>query len=141
MKMNGSRRLFTIGYGGATVDRLVAALKAENIFTLVDVRTYPRTRIPGFGKAQLQERLPLSHIEYIHVKELGAANWNDSRPGARADLLNDENKGLQILAEILEQGPVAIMCAEKDYRACHRNYIAERLKAESPDVRVRHLVP
>ena len=134
-------QLFTIGYGGASVEGLIAALTAEHVVTLVDVRTMPRTRVPGFGKAALQISLPANQIAYRHVRELGAANWQDASPGARSDLLNDEPAGLRILAELVADHPVALMCAEKDHRACHRSYIAEQLTALVPDLRVQHLRP
>lgn len=132
-------RLYTIGYGGANVDQLIATLQAKQIGTLVDVRTMPRTRIPGFSKAQLRVSLLAQQIVYRHVPELGAANWRDTSPVARNDLLNNESAGLRLLAALVTQQPVAIMCAEKDHRACHRSYIADRLLVELPGLAVQHL--
>ena len=51
--------LCTIGYGGRSLAEVMAMLIAAEVPLLVDVRTTPWTRLPGFGKHELARALPL----------------------------------------------------------------------------------
>ena len=115
-------------------------LKSAGVKTLVDIRSRPSSRIPGFSKSSLAKWLPAEGIDYVHLWTLGAANWQDSSTAARRDLLNDEPAGLEALVAILVEGPAAIMCAEKRYTSCHREYVAERMKESVARLGVSHLV-
>ena len=115
-------------------------LQSAGVKTLADIRSRPSSRIPGFSKSSLAQWLSVESIEYVHLWTLGAANWQDSSTAARSDLLNDEPAGLEALAAILAEGSAAIMCAEKLYTSCHREYVAERMKESVAGLEVIHLV-
>ena len=132
--------LYTIGYGGRTADQLVAVLQEHRISVLVDVRASPRSRVPAFNKTPLAHHLDGWGITYHHLQALGNANRNGG-PDAPV-LLVDEAAGLAELRHILDtwnrpadMPGVAIMCAERDHRGCHRTYIAERM----PGCEIVHL--
>ena len=105
---------------------------------LVDVRAVPRSRIPGFGKGELARLLLAENITYHHVEALGNANRN-AGPGAPIRLV-DETSGLSALLDILSRYEVAIMCAERDYKYCHRSYIADHVLVTNPNIRVVHII-
>ena len=138
--MDANKCLYTIGYGGRGPREMAGMLKSAWVKTLVDIRSRPSSRIPGFSKSSLAQWLSAEGIEYVHLWTLGAANWQDSSTAARSDLLNDEPAGLEALAAILVEGPTAIMCAEKRYTSCHREYVAERMKKSVAGLEVSHLV-
>eukprot|EP00878_Enallax_costatus_P042529 GHUV01049918.1.p1 GENE.GHUV01049918.1~~GHUV01049918.1.p1 ORF type:complete len:102 (+),score=1.50 GHUV01049918.1:58-363(+) len=68
------RVLWTIGHSTHTQEQLVELLRHNNIRTLVDVRTIPKSsRNPQFNKDELTEVLPQQYgINYVWMgKELG----------------------------------------------------------------------
>lgn len=117
--------IYTIGYGGRSPAIVTALLKEHDVAVLVDVRASPRSRVPGFNKNSLAQHMEACGITYHHVEALGNANRN-AGPDAPVHLV-DEATGLRVLRELLDQQAVAIMCAERDHRGCHRTYIAERM--------------
>jgi uncharacterized protein (DUF488 family) len=80
--------VYTIGHSTRTFDELVAALKAHNIRTLVDIRSFPVSRrMPHFNREALEVELPKRGIAYVWMKELG---------GRRKKIRNDSpNTGLR----------------------------------------------
>ena len=80
--------VYTIGHSTRTFDDLVAALKAHNIRTLVDIRSFPMSRrMPHFNRESLEVELPQQGITYVWMKELG---------GRRKKIRNDSpNTGLR----------------------------------------------
>ncbi len=74
--------LFTIGYEGAAVRDVVAALAAAGAATLVDVRALPLSRKPGFSKRQLAAEMDAAGRGYVHLRGLGTPK--PGRDAARA---------------------------------------------------------
>lgn len=129
--------LFTIGYEGATVDGLVAALQTAGVRTLVDVRAVPLSRKPGFSKKALAARLAEAGIGYRHMQRLGTPP--DGRAAARkgdhggleriylAHLeASDAQAQLAELAALARAEPVALLCFERCPEDCHRSLLADR---------------
>src|SRR6478672_8929009 len=64
--------LFTIGHSTRPLEEFIAMLSANNVDTLVDVRTVPKSRHnPQFAGAELALSLPAAGIEYRHEPALG----------------------------------------------------------------------
>ena len=64
--------LYTIGHSTRTLEELIAALKAHEIETLVDIRSFPVSRrLPHFNRESLEAALPAAGIRYVWMKELG----------------------------------------------------------------------
>ena len=80
--------IYTIGHSTRTFDELVAALQAQGIRTLVDIRSFPMSRrLPHFNRESLEVELPKHGIDYVWMKELG---------GRRKKIRNDSpNTGLR----------------------------------------------
>src|ERR1019366_5336604 len=135
--------VYTIGHSTRTLNELVAALKAHNIRTLVDIRSFPMSRrMPHFNRESLELELPKQGIAYVWMKELGGRRKkirNDSpNTGLRNDsfrnyadyMLTDEfAQGGERLLEIPAGGNTAIMCAERMYFQCHRMLVSDYLTA------------
>ena len=64
-------RLYTIGYQGASIDGLIAALKTAGVETLIDVRAVPASRRPEFSKRNLTASLEAAGLTYVHLVGLG----------------------------------------------------------------------
>ncbi|MGA3316269.1 MAG: DUF488 domain-containing protein [Candidatus Korobacteraceae bacterium] len=140
--------VYTIGHSTRTLNELVAALKAHNIRTLVDIRSFPMSRrMPHFNRESLELELPKQGIAYVWMKELGGRRKkirNDSpNTGLRNDsfrnyadyMLTDEfAQGVERLLEITDGGNTAIMCAERVYFQCHRMLVSDYLTAHGHTV-------
>ncbi|NJM33453.1 MAG: DUF488 domain-containing protein [Rhodomicrobium sp.] len=61
----------TIGYEGASVEELVAALKAARVTRIVDIRESPYSRRREFCREALAAALADYGIGYTHIRELG----------------------------------------------------------------------
>lgn len=145
-------RLTTIGYEGAAVHAVVAALAAAGIEVLVDVRIRAQSRKPGLSKSSLAAELARAGIEYEHLRDLGtpldirgefrAGNLDEGRARYREYLLEDldARAALTRLIAMAQERPTAILCFERDERTCHRLVICEEL-ARSHDLHVEHLRP
>jgi uncharacterized protein (DUF488 family) len=158
-------RLVTVGVYGFTAERFLVALEQAKVDVLLDVRQRRGVRGPEYAWAnsrRLQQALTEHGIAYEHLKEL--APTSEIRAGqyaadaaageskrARTELSDDfkrayvelilepaDLKGL--LAGFDDSITAALLCVERDPRACHRSLIAERLAADH-GVPVEHLVP
>jgi uncharacterized protein (DUF488 family) len=146
---NKKFRIFTIGYEGATVPELIAALQKAGVGRVIDVRALPLSRRPGFSKSSLKTALEASGIEYVHLKALGTPA--DGRAAARAGRHEDLERiyaGQLELPEALAQSgqmlvlvaekPSALLCMEREPAHCHRRLL---LNAVAPEAEVVHLHP
>lgn len=144
--------VYTIGYEGASPEALVAALAAAGIATLVDVRAVAGSRRKAFCKGALRDTLAAAGIGYVHLPGLGTPK--EGRDAARAgredafrrvfarhmetDAFADD---FGRLAELVRgQGPVCLMCLERDPARCHRTIVADAL-AGGTGARIEALIP
>ena len=136
--------LISLGYEGRTADELIVTLVRQNVSVLVDVRLTPLSRKPGLSKRRLADALQAADISYVHLPALGnpKANREPFRTGDPKSrrlfrtLLSAQpaTEALAHVAELLDDGAVAILCFERDHRCCHRHLVAEALQAVRPAV-------
>jgi uncharacterized protein (DUF488 family) len=158
-------RLVTVGVYGFTVERFLAALKQAGVDVLLDVRQRRGVRGSEYAWAnsqRLQQALAESGIAYRHLKQLAPTSEIRAAQYA-ADAAIGEGKRTRtelsdafkrayveqilepadlggLLADLDGSITVALLCVERDPRACHRSLIADRLAADH-GVPVEHLVP
>jgi uncharacterized protein (DUF488 family) len=140
--------IHTIGHSTRSLSELISALQAHGIKTLVDIRSFPMSRrLPHFNRENLEQELPESGIAYRWLQQLGGrrkrimsdspnvALRNDSFRNYADYMLTDEfETGVADLLRIAQQGPVAIMCAERVYFRCHRMLVSDYLTAHGHEV-------
>jgi uncharacterized protein (DUF488 family) len=131
--------LFTIGYGGRTFEQFMAALKANRIEYLIDVRTAPYSKFkPEFSKDLLQYHVERAGIHYLFMGD--ALGGQPKDPACHTDGKVDYDKvrsqpwfqkGVERLRKACEQRHrVALMCSEGRPEQCHRSkLIGEALAA------------
>ena len=136
-----ARRVFTIGYEGATQPELIGALKAAGVERVIDVRAVPASRRPGFSKNILAAGLREAGIDYIHLKALGtpAEGREAARKGRHGEMariyaeqLETPEAALQSaqMLELAAEKPSALLCYERDPAACHRSVLREAVMEE-----------
>ncbi len=129
-------RIWTIGHTSRTAEELRALLAEHAITLLLDVRSSPWSRRhPWHGRDELESSLKAAGIEYRWMgSELGGLR----EEGFEAHRASDEYQAA--LRELLQaaERPAALFCAERDYRHCHRRWIAEDLVARG--ARVWHIL-
>jgi len=142
-------KIFTIGHSTLKLNNFIAILLINRIKCLVDVRSYPSSKIvPWFNKDALKEKLAKFDIEYIHIPELGGRRHylNIHHPSltsksfssyAEYMMTDDFKKGIKILKHIARQCRTAYMCSEAVWWRCHRRMISDRL--EFDNFQVYHL--
>ena len=128
------RRLFTIGYEGASLDDFIKTLEIAGVDLLLDVRELPMSRRKGFSKTALGEAVAGAGMEYRHEKKLGSPKSIRHRLYADGDYVRffqDFRTYLKTQSELLTElanelsGNVALMCYERDPNTCHRTAVAE----------------
>jgi uncharacterized protein (DUF488 family) len=145
--------VFTVGHSSHTLERFAELLRGHGVAQVADVRRWPRSRRhPHFDDDALAVELAPAGIAYAHLPELGghrdpvAGSVNDGWPqpafNGYADHLGSEEfaRGLARLAELRAARVTAVMCAEGDWRRCHRQLLADVLVARE-GVEVVHIGP
>lgn len=143
--------LFTIGYEASTLPAVLAALKSAGVGLLIDVRAVAASRKPGFSKKLLAASLDEAGIRYLHLQALGTPK--PGRDAARAGRVAEMHRIFRAhmasdrpQAELAQAKAAAsaakscLLCFERDHRACHRELVAEMIRADTGQ-QVIHLTP
>jgi uncharacterized protein (DUF488 family) len=133
--------LFTIGHSNRTYDELVAALRAWDVETLVDIRHFTMSRAnPQFNASELAKKLPRAGLRYVEMRALGGrrgksktakparnAAWENASFKNYADYAEtpEFQRALRELLALAKRSTCAIMCAEVLWWRCHRRIVAD----------------
>ena len=148
-------QIFTIGHSCHPLGTFVWLLRQHGIEALVDIRRYPGSkRHPHFSREDLSASLSEEGIEYHWLEALGGhRKRRQGDPPSRNRGIEDESfrnyadymgtdgfrEGVGKLMEIAQNHRTTIMCAEGDYRPCHRQFLCDHLLANG--VTVQHILP
>jgi uncharacterized protein (DUF488 family) len=118
-------------------------LVAQDVQALVDVRRYPGSRrMPRWNMDALEHALERAGVAYLHIPQLGGrrrpvpdspnGGWRVAQFQGYADHMQSEEfrAGLERLAATAERGRTVAMCAEAQWRRCHRRLLADALLAK-----------
>jgi uncharacterized protein (DUF488 family) len=144
--------VLTVGHSTHSLERFVALLAGAAVGAVADVRRFPGSRRhPQFNAEALEDALPAQGIAYAHLEALGGRRdgvpgspnrgWENAAFRAYADHMATPEfaagvVGLEALAGAL---PTAVMCAEGDWRRCHRRLLSDALVVRG--LRVVHIDP
>lgn len=133
----------TIGHSNRSLDEFLTILRDAQIQTLVDVRSFPRSRSnPVFNIDHLPHDLAQVQIGYRHVPALGGrrrkqpdvdenlnALWRVQSFHNYADyaLRNEFSAAFDDLVERGKNQRLALMCSEAVWWRCHRRIITDYL--------------
>jgi len=117
---------YTLGTSLRSEDEFVGILKHYCIEALVDVRSYPKSKLPAFNRDYLEKMITQAGMEYhFFGKELGGFR----KEGYEKYMTTDSFRiGLDKLELIAQEKVSVIVCAEKLPWKCHRRFIAIELQ-------------
>ena len=126
-------KFFTVGYGGKQPKKFIELLQQNEIRLVVDVRLRPdRASLGSYQQAKSAEKgivklLKNAGIEYLSLIELG--NLFLDYEDWRIRYQNLLEKAEELLLGRLKDLPdsFCLLCAEKNYKECHREQIANYL--------------
>jgi len=119
------KKIYTLGTNKRSEEDFIEILLAYNIQSLIDVRSFPRSKILIFRRENLEPALRLEGIEY-HF--LGAELGGFRKGGYIAYTITDDfRKGIDLLESIALAKTSVIVCAERFPWKCHRKWIAREL--------------
>jgi uncharacterized protein (DUF488 family) len=147
--MQSSPVIWTIGHSNHTFEHFAKLLQAEGIEVVVDVRSYPYSRIaPHFNREELDAALRGAGTRYLFFgEELGGRpsreEHYDEDGHARYDRMA-EQPGFQMAVQRLLSGArehrVALVCSEGQPQECHRRLLVGKVLADR-GVQLRHILP
>jgi len=127
--------VYTVGYGGKSVDAFLNELLRFGIQVVVDVRANPVSRTYGFSRKVLGEIAPKVGLEYRHVPSLGIPSkqranltsfdsYQSLLDQYESQTLPSEAETIREIAQLMLEKPAILVCVEKDERCCHRSRLA-----------------
>jgi uncharacterized protein (DUF488 family) len=141
---------YTIGHSNRSIEAFLSLLTHAGVTLLADVRALPRSRFnPQFNPNALAESLRGAGISYRHMAALGGLRqgrhdgktspnsfWENAHFRNFADYTAtaEFRHGLDVLLELGRAQRCAVMCAEADWRRCHRQIVADYLLASGEKV-------
>lgn len=128
--------IWTIGHSNRSVETFLELLKKHDIELLVDVRSFPTSKVEHFKRKEMERWLPDNRIEYVWLgKELGGYRRGGYKVHMRTTLFKD---GVERLLKIAEAKRTCIMCMEPNPNYCHRRHLSAYL--ERKRARVVHII-
>jgi len=120
------KNIYTLGTGRRSREDFVEILLSYGIESFLDVRSFPRSKLPIFNRDALEELLQMNEIQYHFLgKELGGL-----RKGGYAAYIvtKDFQNGIEAVETIATEKISVIACAEKLPWKCHRKWISRELQ-------------
>jgi uncharacterized protein (DUF488 family) len=149
----GPPTVWTIGHGALSTEAIAATLRAAEVGVLVDIRRFPGSRrSPHLARERLAADLPALGIAYEWAGEaLGGRRsprpgptrhtaWQDRAFRGYADHTDSavfRSAVDELVARARAGERLVLMCAELDWRRCHRRLVADTLTVRG--VAVVHL--
>jgi uncharacterized protein (DUF488 family) len=140
--------IWTAGHSNHTFETFVEMLRHQRIESVIDVRSYPYSRVaPHFGREQLEALLPSVDIAYLFMgEELGGRPTKeehyDGHGHALYELMAEEpsfQQAIEILLSRAATERLAIVCSEADPEHCHRRLLVGKVLTEN-GVQLRHIL-
>jgi uncharacterized protein (DUF488 family) len=103
------KKIYTLGTDRRNQEDFVEILHAYDIQSLIDVRSFPRSRIPIFSRKTLENLLDREGIEYYFLgKELGGFR----KGGYTSYIITDDfMQGIALLESIASVKASVMVCA------------------------------
>jgi len=132
MQRVGKVTVWTIGHSNRSVERFLELLGEHKITTLIDIRSFPTSKIEHFKREQMEQWLPEHGVNYVWLgKELGGYRRGGYQAHMKTKLFRE---GIKKLLELAKRGRLCIMCMEKNPKYCHRRFLTAYLERKGVEV-------
>jgi uncharacterized protein (DUF488 family) len=119
------KKIYTLGTDRRTEEDFIEILFSYSIQSLIDVRRFPKSKLPIFRRENLEPLLQREKLEYHFLgQELGGFRKGGYPAYIRT---NDFIEGINLLEFLALNKPSVIICAERFPWKCHRKWIAREL--------------
>ncbi len=120
------KKIYSAGTSTRSEEEFIELLKSFGIRCVVDVRSFPTSRLEHFKGKNLELILKREGIRYVYLgNELGGFR----KGGYEAHLLSETfRRGLEKMESIASAEPTLFICAERLPWRCHRRFIGNALK-------------
>jgi uncharacterized protein (DUF488 family) len=142
----------SLGYEQSQLPDYLKRLQDHDVSMVVDVREVPVSRKAGFSKNKLREALNGIDIKYLHIQTLGApreirdnlrsgGSWLDYVKQYTSRVLECRRQDIELLNHLVVRERVALLCFERDPRACHRSLVAEEMvkSSSASKLKIEHI--
>lgn len=120
------KNIYTLGTGLRSIEDFIEILNAYGIEAVIDVRSFPKSKLEHFSRINLELKLTEEIFEYHFMgKELGGL-----RKGGYENYTNTKEfkEGINKLEGIAAGKISVVICAEHFPWKCHRKFIARALQ-------------
>jgi uncharacterized protein (DUF488 family) len=144
-----SRCIWTVGHSNHSSERFLQLLRSEQIAYVVDVRSYPYSRIaPQHNREALAAWLAAEQIRYLYLgSELGGRpdspkNYDPDGHALYGPMSEqaDFRAALSWILDGAREHRIALLCSEGDPTHCHRRLLVGKVLAEQ-GVQLSHIMP
>lgn len=132
--------VYTIGSSNLAWLEFIARIEGAEIECIVDVRSFPRSRLLHFNLSNLKACLNRRGIAYVHLgDQLGGHVTDQEVSYLRRTTMPAFLGGIDRVLEIAARCRPALLCAEGEVLDCHRFFILSRYLARHRDVEILHI--
>ena len=118
--------VYTAGTDRRSEEDFVEILNAHGIECVIDVRRFPKSKLPHFSRESFEEFLRADGFKYYFMGE-GLGGFRKDGYASYV-LTEDFRRAIEELLGIISHCTSVIVCAEKFPWKCHRRWIARELK-------------
>ncbi|GAB4538444.1 MAG: DUF488 domain-containing protein [Thermodesulfovibrionia bacterium] len=126
------RRVYTLGTDLRSLEDFMEILSAYGIEAVIDVRSFPTSKLEHFKRPNLEVVLKDEMFEYHHLgRKLGGFRRGGYRNYTHTIGFKE---GVDELEEIASRRSSVIICAERFPWRCHRRFISSELQRRGWEV-------
>lgn len=130
------KKIYTLGTGLRSFEDFIEIINSYSIEVVIDVRSYPTSKIEHFKKTNLENLLKKEMLDYNFLgKELGGFRKGGYHSYTRT---NEFQMGVDKLEAIAGKKISVIICSEHFPWKCHRRFIGLALQRRG--WRVEHII-
>ncbi len=126
-------KIYSLGTSTRSIEEFIDLLKKNGVKNGIDIRRFPKSRLPHFCQEALKKALEDAGLSYHY---LGDSLGGFRKGGYEAYMESSDFKnGFEKLKEIAQKELSAFFCCERFPWRCHRWFIAKKLKQEGFEVK------
>jgi uncharacterized protein (DUF488 family) len=126
------KRIYTFGTGLRSSEDFFETINSYNIETVIDVRSFPTSRLDHFKRSNLEPSIKKELLDYYYLgKELGGFRKGGYDKYTRTEEFKHAVNRLEALAS---QKTSVVICAEHFPWKCHRRFISRELQKRGWEV-------